>query len=533
MKRVLDIIHSALFGVARDQRGSIATFVAAAIIPLVAFTGLAVDTARGYLMKARLNYALDSAALAGGRVFSDATARDATIQKFFTANFPNGYMGSTIDGPHILADDVAKTITLDASANMATSLMRIVGIDTMTVGASSQVTLSSSNIEVSLVLDITGSMGGSKITDLKSAATDLINIVVQDQQTPFYSKAALIPFSMGVNVGSYADQIRGAIPPAASITNATRTNPVQITTAAAHGFTDGQKIYIRNVSGMTQLNNNIYVVANATTNSFTLRNESNTSDINGTSYYNYNSGGNAWCAQSGCQYFRFTNMSGGLSTFQVSTCTSERVGAEAYTDAAPSTAYVGLNYPASNNPCPSVQIVPLTASKTTLNNEISSLSAGGSTAGQVGIAWGWDMLSPNFGYIWPNAENVPASYTASDTVKVVVFMTDGEFNTIYSSGVIAQDSGNNSGNSYNKINQNGDNGVDSFTQAQNICTAMKADKIEIYTIGFEVGSSTNVVNFLSDCATDASHAYLAADGTELQTVFHTIAENISRLRLSR
>jgi len=221
-----------------------------------------------------------------------------------------------------------------------------------------------------------------------------------------------------VNVGSYADQIRGAIPPAASITNATRTNPVQITTAAAHGFTDGQKIYIRNVSGMTQLNNNIYVVANATTNSFTLRNESNTSDINGTSYYNYNSGGNAWCAQSGCQYFRFTNMSGGLSTFQVSTCTSERVGAEAYTDAAPSTAYVGLNYPASNNPCPSVQIVPLTASKTTLNNEISSLSAGGSTAGQVGIAWGWYMLSPNFGYIWPNAENVPASYTASDTVKV-------------------------------------------------------------------------------------------------------------------
>ena len=202
-------------------------------------------------------------------------------------------------------------------------------------------------------------------------------------------------------------------------------------------------------------------------------------------------------------------------------------------DAAPSTAYVGLNYPASNNPCPSVQIVPLTASKTTLNNEISSLSAGGSTAGQVGIAWGWYMLSPNFGYIWPNAENVPASYTASDTVKVVVFMTDGEFNTIYSSGVIAQDSGNNSGNSYNKINQNGDNGVDSFTQAQNICTAMKADKIEIYTIGFEVGSSTNVVNFLSDCATDASHAYLAADGTELQTVFHTIAENISRLRLSR
>ncbi len=534
MLRILDIIHNALFGVAKDRRGGVATFLAATIIPLVAFTGLAVDTARGYLMKSRLSYALDAAALAGGRVFSDAAVRDATIQRFFAANFPNGYMGSTIDGPHIIADDVNKTINLDATASMGTSLMRIVGVGSMDVGASSQVTLSSRNIEVSLIVDITGSMGGSKITDLKSAATDLINTVVQDQQTPFYSKAALIPFSMGVNLGTYASQIRGAIPAGLSITGATRANPVQITTASAHGFTNGQKVYIKNVSGMSQINNKIFSVANVTTNTFTLRNESNTSNINGSSYSSYSSGGNVWCAQSGCEYFRFSNVNGGLTTFQVSSCASERIGAEAYTDVAPSTAPVGLNYPASDNPCPSVQIVPLTSNKTTLNTEISNLGVGGSTAGQIGIAWGWYMLSPNFGYLWPNAENVPAAYDDPELVKVAVFMTDGDFNTIYSSGVIAQDSTSGSYSSdNNRIAQNGDNGQDSFTQAQNICSAMKTAKIEIYTIGFEVGSSSNVVNFLSDCATDTSHAYLAADGSELQTVFHTIAENISRLRLSK
>ena len=51
--------------------------------------GLAVDTARGYLVKTRLNYALDAAALAGLRVMFDAVARDAAIQDFSDANFPS------------------------------------------------------------------------------------------------------------------------------------------------------------------------------------------------------------------------------------------------------------------------------------------------------------------------------------------------------------------------------------------------------------------------------------------------------------
>ena len=534
MKRVMDIIHNALFGVAKDRRGGVATFLAATIIPLVAFSGLAVDTARGYLMKARLSYALDAAALAGARVMADPTERDATIARFFAANFPDGYMNSTIDGPHVTPDDVNKTITLDASANMGTSLMRIVGIDSMAVGASSQVTLSSRDLEVSVILDITGSMGGSKITDLISAATDLVNIVVQDDQTPHYSKAALIPFSQGVNVGGYAAQVRGAIPGSKAMTGASKTNPLVIT-APNHGFANGDKVYITNVNGMTQLNSNYYTVANVTTNTFSLRNESNSSNINGTSGYStYTSSGKVWCTYSGCEYFRFTNMNGSLTGLQISNCTSERIGAEAYTDAAPNTpALVGLNYPGSGNPCPSTGIVPLTANKTTLTDQIATLSSGGSTAGQVGMAWGWYMISPNFGYLWPDAENVPADYDTKDLLKVAVFMTDGEFNTIYNKGVIAQDSGSNSGGNTSKINQNGSNGANAFTQAQNICTAMKQKKIEIYTIGFEVGSFQPAIDFLSACATDTGHAYLAADGAELQTVFHTIAMNISRLRLSK
>jgi len=228
-------------------------------------------------------------------------------------------------------------------------------------------------------------------------------------------------------------------------------------------------------------------------------------------------------------------MSGTWNALPISTCVSERIGADAYTDTAPSTALVGRNYEASNNLCPANEIVPLTSDKTLLTDEINAFVAAGSTAGHIGIAWGWYMISPNFAYLWPGADQKPADYDAPELLKVAIIMTDGEFNTIYYDGVIAQDSGTNSGSSSNKIGQDGANGKTSLEQAELLCAAMKAEpnKIEIYTIGFDVGGSAAVQQTLANCATDASHAYLAADGDELKTVFKTIAMNISRLRLSK
>lgn len=70
----------------------------------------------------------------------------------------------------------------------------------------------------------------------------------------------------------------------ATITNATKTNPVVIT-ATAHGYIDDDDIRISDVLGMTELNGNDYVVANATANTFEL------SGVNGTGFTAYSSSG--------------------------------------------------------------------------------------------------------------------------------------------------------------------------------------------------------------------------------------------------
>lgn len=71
---------------------------------------------------------------------------------------------------------------------------------------------------------------------------------------------------------------------AKDITGATQANPVVIT-STAHGFSNGDKVRIREVQGMVELNWNVYTVANAAANTFEL------SGIDGTSFGAYTSGG--------------------------------------------------------------------------------------------------------------------------------------------------------------------------------------------------------------------------------------------------
>lgn len=163
------------------------------------------------------------------------------------------------------------------------------------------------------------------------------------------------------------------------------------------------------------------------------------------------------------------------------------------------------------------------------------MSASGSTAGHIGTAWGWYMISPNFSYLWPTASQ-PAAYGTDHLFKIVILMTDGEFNTFYCNDVISQDSPHisNYSDEDDHKNCNGPNGSP-FTQAQTLCTNMKnlSTPIIVYTVGFDIGDDVNAQNIISQCATDTDHAYYPETGAELKTSFQHIAQEISQLRLSQ
>ena len=74
-----------------------------------------------------------------------------------------------------------------------------------------------------------------------------------------------------------------------NITAATKADPGVIT-VSGHGYSNGDEIYLDNVVGMTELNGRNYLVANVTTNTFTLQDLFG-NDIDTTNYTTYTSGG--------------------------------------------------------------------------------------------------------------------------------------------------------------------------------------------------------------------------------------------------
>lgn len=163
--------------------------------------------------------------------------------------------------------------------------------------------------------------------------------------------------------------------------------------------------------------------------------------------------------------------------------------------------------------CPSAAIVPLTTDETKLTDEIESFTADGDTAGGIATQWTYYMLSPNWRRVISEAGlgDGPADRDPDKLAKIAILMTDGVYNTVYA-------------------------GSSSATNARNLCTRMKNDGIEIFTVGFALTDSTARAT-LRNCASPdtplTKHFYDAATGDELKRAFQDIVRNIERLALIR
>ena len=365
----------------------------------------------------------------------------------------------------LVVSNEATQVNVTAKVTVPMTFMQVLNTQSVDVTVSSSAVRPHGKLEIALVLDQTGSMAGQKIANLKLAAKDLVDIVIWDNQTDDYYSKVAI------------------VPYAAGVNVGTYAPSVRGPIASG-------------------------------------------------------------CFLFLCDLFDFPNAAGGSSRHSISTCVSERTGSQAFTDAAPSLLgllnLVGPNYPpppGANNPCPSNSITPLTNDKTELKRQIDLLQAAGGTAGHIGLAWGWYLLSPRWGNLWPPASQ-PAPYSDLAVLnargdpllrKIVILMTDGEFNTAYCQGVISNDSTN--GSASNRINCNAPNGS-SFYQSESLCTNAKATGLIVYTIGFNLSTNQSVRNLMTRCATDHEHAFLASTGDELRQVFRDIATRIASLRLT-
>lgn len=186
----------------KDRRGAVAVVVAMTAVAMMLFVGVAIDSTRAYYVKDVLQKSLDSAGLAAGATL-DAQYLQADAQEFFNANFASMGATAVLDSFNVNVDSSGNVISLSATATMETSFMALGGIQTVTVAASTEVTRETGSMEVVLVMDNTGSMSsGGKLDAMKTAATDLVNILFGSETVHPNLWVGLVPFASTVNVGA-------------------------------------------------------------------------------------------------------------------------------------------------------------------------------------------------------------------------------------------------------------------------------------------------------------------------------------------
>ncbi|MEQ1697109.1 MAG: VWA domain-containing protein [Hyphomicrobiaceae bacterium] len=159
--------------------------------------------------------------------------------------------------------------------------------------------------------------------------------------------------------------------------------------------------------------------------------------------------------------------------------------------------------------CPS-ELTRLTTDVVTVKSRIDAFVAQGETYIASGLIWGWRVLSPAppFADAAPSKSNPP-------TRKVMILMTDGE----------------NTKSQWDVAHEGTDTAASDAGMAQ-LCTLIKAQNIELYTIAFAV-SNQQAKTAMKQCATDTAHFFDSTDGAALQQAFTQISGSLIKLSLSR
>ncbi len=234
---------------ADDRRGTIAILFALLLTAVVSVVGGAVDYARWLSAKTTTLSAMDTAVLAGGRALlvgqSSAAAIDVA-EKYYAKNKSQVL---SVDNVVFTVENMNEIVAVADSA-VATSLLGVAGIQQLHIRGEARAKVevganAGSHVEISMMLDTTGSMAGSKMVSLKEAAIDLVNITIWSDQSEFTSRVAVVPFAPYVNPGRDAFEVAANYSPSGSSSNRTcvkeRSGDNRYTDAApnaANGYFD-------------------------------------------------------------------------------------------------------------------------------------------------------------------------------------------------------------------------------------------------------------------------------------------------------
>ncbi len=512
-----------------DEAGVTAMMFALCAVALFGMAGAALDGARWYSMRRQHANAIDAALLSAARALqvapSDVTGALAIAETVYTTTLPKA-TPLIENSVTFLSADGGASVTFTGAAYLKTTLLGVIGIRKLEVSAPAKAILAQglnqgSDLEVAIMLDVTGSMcsdgtgactTGPKLDALKAATADLAKIVLGTASSPYTSRVALVPFSSAVRIDADGSN-----------------NPLMQTLTGMPRTWSGWITTWTNCSGGSYYVGELYVDPSCT---MVPKYVSNYKLMPCVTERVFEGGIGFDAGDSLPGSGNWINGHAGNRLPIGPDSSNKTLTAGSGTGASSADPSGNWNYSSDGSGCMSQsgnEILPLTSRLSDVTDRLNTLNAFGPTAGALGVVWTQYLLSPNWSSIWTGNQK-PGSYADTLTKqsngsaalrKVAVLMTDGGFNTMRQQA------------------SNATSYVQSVSDAAvSVCTNMKNNGIEIYTVGFNLNAlaaaeKTIALQTLQSCGTDLSHFYDSVDADQLAKAFRDIALKLTPVRLTQ
>lgn len=182
------------------EDGTITVFAVMVFVLMVGVGGIAIDLMRYETQRVQLQYTLDRAVLAAGSLNQTRSPEEVVRNYFEAAGLGNYRLRVDVeDGIN------SRTVRVQAETEVHTLFMSLFGQRVLSSPASGAAEERFRKVEVSLVLDVSGSMWGSRINALRPAAREFVTTILQANNNPDGDQlvsVSLVPYNQVVNVGT-------------------------------------------------------------------------------------------------------------------------------------------------------------------------------------------------------------------------------------------------------------------------------------------------------------------------------------------
>lgn len=180
----------------KSEDGSITIFACFMILIMMTICGIGVDMMRHEMERTRLQAVSDRAVLAAADL-DQTLDPEAVVRDYFAKSG----MAEYVSAVNVDEGLNYRTVTVDASNSIKTQFMDTLGVENLTVPAYAKAEEKIQKVEISLVVDISGSMNNNnKMQNLKNAAGVFVDTVLKPENEDLIS-VSLVPYSEHVNAG--------------------------------------------------------------------------------------------------------------------------------------------------------------------------------------------------------------------------------------------------------------------------------------------------------------------------------------------